>query len=113
MIYYYCLFLIMASGITRGRGETGLSVVKGGIADGSIVLVSCLDGRLIALDRATGREQWTCSSVGGALLSGTAETSEDSDEDRPDYLIEPLFPGHLYLFPSANLIRVILNLTVD
>lgn len=79
-----------------------------------LLIASTIDGSLHAIDRVTGRLVWSCSDLGGSLLKGTGllSGSSDNDADRwalssePNFLIEPMFPGSLYIYVPGDILQV-------
>ena len=89
-------------------------VVREARAPGSLLLASTIDGTIHALDRETGRPVWSCSDLGGSLLKGTTTTLDSLSGEQeawglsrdPLFIMEPLFPGSLYVYVPGDIIQV-------
>ena len=87
------------------------------------VLVPTVEGDLYSLDRHTGATKWVLDGQGAAVQAvptefagnSTTETSTESVDQQPRWIVQPVDGGHLYLFDKqfGVLVRPQLSLSLD
>lgn len=104
--------------LTSGEDVIGtdLIVSPGGSDElANILLATTIDGAVHGLDKETGRILWSSTDLGGSLLKGATPMVNPESEDPseswalsrdPSFLIEPLFPGSLYLYVPGDTLQV-------
>lgn len=89
-------------------------IVSGPWKQSDLLLISTLDGHLHAMDRLTGRIQWSCTELGGPLFKADPLTPSTAEEEmdlfalsrETNYFIEPVFPGGLYIYVPGDILQV-------
>lgn len=107
---------------SKKAGETHLmaklpdSMILAGSKDdpiADILLVSTIDGQIHAIDKNSGFILWSNGELGGSLLKGSSKSAfSDVDEatwtlsQEPIFILEPVFPGNIYVYVPGDLIQV-------
>ena len=92
------------------------SLILAGSEDDPIsntLLVSTIDGHIHAIDKNSGYILWSNGDLGGSLLKGSTKSAySDADEatwtlsQEPIFILEPVFPGNIYVYVPGDLIQV-------
>lgn len=89
-------------------------IVSGPWKQSDLLLISTLDGHLHAIDRLTGRIQWSSMELGGPLFKADPLTPSAYEEEmdvyalsrETNYFVEPVFPGGLYIYVPGDILQV-------